>query len=288
MNDNIKPVIIIGAPRSGTNMLRDLLIKLDNVKTWPCDEINYIWRHGNVSFPSDEFTKQQATDRVKYYIRKKFYSFKKKSKADVIIEKTCANSLRLEFINEIFPDAKYLFIIRDGIDVIDSARFRWKAKINVRYLLKKSRYIPITDIPYYSLNYLYHRLYKLFSEDNRLAYWGPKLSNMKEITLNKSLVEICALQWKICINNAEYGFKKISPENVLRIKYEDFVCFPKEELIKIANFINKKPEPNLIDSLSSIVSNSSVGKGRRNMTGEDYRKVSAIIKDDLERLGYEI
>ena len=52
---NHKPIIIIGAPRSGTNMLRDVLCNLDGVGSWPCDEINYIWRHGNVKNPSDEF-----------------------------------------------------------------------------------------------------------------------------------------------------------------------------------------------------------------------------------------
>ena len=37
-----KPVVIIGAPRSGTNMLRDVLCDWPGVVTWPCDEINLI------------------------------------------------------------------------------------------------------------------------------------------------------------------------------------------------------------------------------------------------------
>ena len=40
---NINPVIIIGAPRSGTNILRDTLSIISNVRTWDCDEIPYIW-----------------------------------------------------------------------------------------------------------------------------------------------------------------------------------------------------------------------------------------------------
>ena len=35
-------VIIIGAPRSGTNILRDTLTSLSNVGTWGCDEIPYL------------------------------------------------------------------------------------------------------------------------------------------------------------------------------------------------------------------------------------------------------
>ena len=60
-------VFIIGAPRSGTNMLRNILTNFDGVKTWPCDEINYILRHGNVRHPSDEFGVEHATPEVKQY-----------------------------------------------------------------------------------------------------------------------------------------------------------------------------------------------------------------------------
>ena len=46
-----RDVVIIGAPRSGTNMLRDVLTSLPGFATWPCDEINLIWRHGNRDLP---------------------------------------------------------------------------------------------------------------------------------------------------------------------------------------------------------------------------------------------
>ena len=60
-----KPVIIIvGAARSGTNMLRDILCFFNGVETWPCDEINYIWRYGNASFPTDGFSRDMATKKV--------------------------------------------------------------------------------------------------------------------------------------------------------------------------------------------------------------------------------
>ncbi len=69
---NFQPVIIIGAARSGTNMLRDLLVELPAVGTWPCDEINYIWRHFNAAHPDDEFPPELATPRVRDYLRQSF------------------------------------------------------------------------------------------------------------------------------------------------------------------------------------------------------------------------
>ena len=58
------PLIIIGAGRSGTNALRDALTSLPGFKTWPCDEINAIWRFVNYSVPYDEFIVEHATPAV--------------------------------------------------------------------------------------------------------------------------------------------------------------------------------------------------------------------------------
>ena len=87
-----QPVIIIGAPRSGTNMLRDVLLGIDKVCSWPCDEINYIWRHGNVRYPSDEFPASLATPAVSAYIRRAFDKAALNFDGDVVLEKTCHNA----------------------------------------------------------------------------------------------------------------------------------------------------------------------------------------------------
>ena len=59
-----RPLVIIGAGRSGTNMLRDVLCRMPGLGTWPCDEINYIWRHGNRAHPDDEFPGGFARPKV--------------------------------------------------------------------------------------------------------------------------------------------------------------------------------------------------------------------------------
>jgi hypothetical protein len=51
---NVTNVVIIGVPRLGTNMLRDVLASRDEIGTWTCDKINYIWFHDNVNFSSNE------------------------------------------------------------------------------------------------------------------------------------------------------------------------------------------------------------------------------------------
>ena len=165
-----KNVIIIGAPRSGTNMLRDVLCSIEGFDTWPCDEINFIWRHGNIKSQSDELRTDQANDYVKKFIRDKFCRLQKKKNSKVIVEKTCANSLRVPFVNEIIPDAKFIYIKRDMLDVVGSAKHRWKAPIS--YLFTKKHNLClflICHIMHLSLSY---QEFIFFSNEKELLSGG--------------------------------------------------------------------------------------------------------------------
>ena len=55
------------------------------------------------------------------YIRKRFDSLANRQKLDFVVEKTCANSLRVDFIEQVVPEAQFLFIYRNGLDVVASA-----------------------------------------------------------------------------------------------------------------------------------------------------------------------
>src|SRR5690606_11626506 len=144
------PLIIIGAARSGTNILRDTLARLPGFETWDCDEINPIWRHGNTGWPNDEIPADRTHGRVKPYIRRQFLKLWRRSgKPAFVIEKTCANTLRVPFVDAVLPEAKYLHLVRNGFDVVASSRKRWKGELEVPslpYFLAKAKYVPLRDI----------------------------------------------------------------------------------------------------------------------------------------------
>lgn len=281
-----EPVVIIGAPRSGTNMLRDVLTGFDDICTWPCDEINYIWRHGNVQYPSDELPARLATPVIKQYIRKKFAAISREYKSRIVIEKTCANSLRVDFVNEVLPDARYIYIHRDGIDATGSAKLRWTAKLDIPYILEKVRFVPKLDLPFYAFRYFWARIYRFFSQESRLAFWGPALDNMPDILENHTLNEVCALQWQKCVDKAENELTKLSEDKVVRVKYEDFVTNPRDELNKILSFLNYESNESDIGSAVNGVSNKSLGKGRKALGEDDVKSLEALVGESLNRYGY--
>ncbi|MFC1891548.1 sulfotransferase [Thermodesulfobacteriota bacterium] len=292
MNGNIatvrkwSPVVIIGAPRSGTNMLRDVLTRLPGLETWPCDEINYIWRHGNKRFPSDEFSTEQSSTPIKQYIRRQFNWVAHNYNAHTVVEKTCANSLRVEFVDQILPEARYIFIRRDGLDAVASAMKRWKAELDISYLASKVRFVPVSDLPYYAALYLWNRCYRLWSRQGRLAFWGPKLNDMDKLLTIHSIEEVCALQWKRCVDAAAKAFSSMPNDRWMEVGYEDFVRDPDKKLHRLVEFLGLKIDDELCRKAVKTVTPQSIGKGRSSLGKKNIQRLMPLIKDTMINYGY--
>jgi hypothetical protein len=286
MRSGYQPVIIIGAGRSGTNMLRDTLIKVPTFGTWPCDEINYIWIHGNLNWPTDEFKEDHATRKVVEYIRGAFRRLAAKYSLGYVVEKTCANSLRIKFIDRIFPDARFVFIYRDPRDVVASAMKRWTAPLDFSYIFRKARFVPPSDVPYHAYRFLVNRMHKVFSRESKLSFWGPRFEGMEQMARERTLVEICAFQWAKCVTKSLDDLDQMETERVYRVKYEDFVSNPILHLLALADFLNIRVRSYEVQQYARGVSVKSVGNWKNDLNEETLKKIAPIIRDPMMRLGY--
>lgn len=281
MNTN---VVIVGAPRSGTNMLRDVLTTLPGVATWPCDEVNPLWRHGNRSEPSDELTPAMARPRVVGYIRDRFERMHRHYDAHTVVEKTCANSLRVEFVRAVLPMARYVFITRDGVDAAASAAEQWHSSFDLRYTAAKARFVPPSDVPYYAAKFLAGRMRgRQAPPEGRVnTWWGPRPRDYRELVRTHPLDEICAIQWHRCVDASVRGLEGLGPEQLLHVGYEDFVTNPEIELARITDFLNLSG----FDATKAVagVSSKSIGKGRKALGQDRLAKLEELVGPSLRRL----
>lgn len=282
------PLVIIGAGRSGTNALRDMLTRLPGFATWSCDEINPIWRHGNLFWPNDEIPTQAATRKIRGYIRGAFQRlWKQENQPRFVVEKTCANTLRVPFVDTIFPEAKYLHIVRSGVDVVASARKRWQGNLELPglpYFAAKVRYTPLSDLPIYGWFFLRSRVGLMLGKTKRLSVWGPRFEGMSDME-GVPLEEICARQWAACIIRADEAFAQIAPERVMTIRYEDFTADPKATLAAILEFLGAEADLAKITEAVGPVHATSVGKGRA-LLDELPSTTLDIMKAPLAAHGY--
>lgn len=281
-----RPLAIIGAPRSGTNMLRDVLTQFPSVATWPCDEINPVWRHGNLRFPSDEFPADLARSSVRRYIRRQFGWVARRYDAEVVVEKTCANSLRVPFVDRVVPEARYVFIRRDGLDAVGSAMARWKAPLDIPYLARKARFVPATDLPWYAVRFLSSRLHCLLSREGRVGLWGPRLDDMDRLLAKHPLDEVCALQWKRCVEASADAFAAMPEDKWLEVAYEDFVRYPEAELGRVLDFAGIEADADSRRVAVGGVRADSIGKGRAKLDEETVHRLERLMGDALGRFGY--
>lgn len=283
------PVIIIGAARSGTNILRDTLCKLDGFSTWPCDEINPIWRHGNLTMPDDQFGPELARPKVKRYIRQRFIrQWRLTKRPTFLIEKTCANSLRVPFVSAVLPEAKFIYLVRDGRDATVSAAKRWRGELEVPslpYFWAKARNTPLRDLPIYASRFAKGRLGLIAGKTDRLAFWGPHFSGMASLPADTPLLELCARQWAASVESSDAAFDMLSSDRWLSIGYETLSSDPDRTLSRICRFLNIEVDQRAITRATAAISPTSIGHGRAVIARADPT-VAAILDSQLRRHGY--
>ena len=144
-----QPVFIIGAARSGTKYLRDILALASNAAKVPYD-INYVWRYGSENHADDSLPLSLLSSRKRAFIRAQVYRLSKASPEDetIVFEKTVGNSLRVPFVRGVFPEARFIHLVRDGRAVTESAMRQWREPVSWSRLLEKIRGLPLENIGY--------------------------------------------------------------------------------------------------------------------------------------------
>ena len=280
---NRQLIFVIGAARSGTKLIRDLIASHPEVAKIPYD-INYVWRLGNENISHDELSPEMLTPRIRKRILE--YFERHSSGAPFLIEKTVSNCLRVPYVDTVFPESKFVHLVRQGYDVIESVYRQWTAPPDWRYIWKKARTFPLSQAPSYALSYAAGTLEKILVRDNNShSTWGPRYKGIDEDIASREPLVVCAIQWARCVKKAMHDLNNLSESQVLTIHYEDFVCAPGNNLETVAQFAGLAPGHYRSLNLD-VISQKNVGKGLRNLSVEQKALVMPYIKNALLLLGY--
>lgn len=123
------PIFVIGSPRSGTTLLR---LMLDSHPNLSCGEETHFLRDLQAAMARNWPLISTYGFPREYWIGqiRRFYT---DFQADYLArrgkvrwaEKDPMYTLHLDFINELFPNAQFVHLVRDAYDVVASFRERW-------------------------------------------------------------------------------------------------------------------------------------------------------------------
>ena len=225
-NDNQPIAFIIGCGRSGTTILGNILSQHSQISYF--FEPYHLW--ANIDMQTDVLNLYHSGDasllmnasNVSKASRKRFNQlFQPKFHNQLVLEKTPLNALRLGYLNTIAPKAKFIHLVRDGVDVSHS----------IARLAITNRY-QITGKP--NLNQWWgvnHSKWNALVRDGvKAGYYSDEISSLQTETSKG------AYEWLVTLNEVN-RWKSALKERFLELSYETLITNPESTLKQLFQFL---------------------------------------------------
>ena len=224
------PIFIIGCGRSGTTILGETLSKHPDIKY--LNERRDLWHRAYPNFDiwgADVKKAQLFADKTDVnpqsntLLRALFFREQALGNAKILIEKLPINNFRLDFLKKSFPEAKYIYLSRNGLEVSKS----------IEKSIKKEKWFLGGKL----------NLLKKNAEKNGINF------DLEA----KSEIHQGMLEWKLSMSESHFFFKNSNDNLFTHLSYEDFVENTEIALKQIFNFLNIDYSKKLIDKLAKGV-----------------------------------
>lgn len=184
----------------------------------------------------------------------------------------------------IYPDAKIIYIVRDGRDVLTSERFR--------NFVEESKFLTSED--------------KRIMADLRTD--SAPFSDGRRSIFTETSIRNIAKRWVDDLNEIDEESKRLYGENYISLRYEDMLSNPFAELSRLWKFLDVKKvdsalEKKLVEEMSSnpdeewqakrnegiasFLPKGQAGNWQRLFTARDKALFKEIAGDVLTKWGYE-
>jgi hypothetical protein len=174
-----------------------------------------------------------------------------------ILEKQPEHAFRIPFIEACFPDAKFIHLVRNGLDVARSIEIQER----------QGQW-------YGARGYKWDEIVRLA----RGTPWGEEALNRCCSLFHRGLIE-----WRLSLEFAFQGLEAIPEERVLNVKYEALVGDPAGECRRIQSFIGEGEDNRVISHALEKISRRSHAMSWSQADGHALK----IAGDWPAKLGYK-
>lgn len=227
-----------------------------------------------------------ATLHVKAYIRKRFI-IKQRQLGGRIMEKTPSNVMRLPYVHAIFPESKFIYIIRDPLAQVSSSEFRWRNAINPRHARRRLLETPKTQLHHYLGRALYDHFRKKILRRQHVSVWGVRYVGIYDDLKRMPREQIMAKQWAACSRQMAQDIEQLPKGLVYQVRYEDIMADPITHFRAMCEHVGVTPPQSALETVAASVDPSRQNKWKR-LDPAIIQSILPFVEEEMARHGYVV
>ncbi len=205
------------------------------------------------SYPCRDLCAEDVTNKKKARIKKVFAKMLTSRRQRLLVKIT--GWPRIDFLQEIFGDAKFIHIVRDGRAVVNS----------------------MLEVDFWE------------------GWRGPQGWRWGELTpmqraewekYNRSFVALAAIEMNILMEAMEQAKSKVKPENFLEIKYEDLCVTPIDTFKDVVKFCQLDWNPKFGRTIESFELKNTNYKWQKELTPGQHKILEKVLIPYNEKYRY--
>jgi hypothetical protein len=280
-----RPIILFGNYRSGTTITQQLIGLHPDVVTWY--EPRTLWLYADPGRRHDEFDEDDASQKVKDYIRSRFLKYQTRHDNRRIMEKTPANILKVPYVHAVFPEATYLYITRNPFSYISSMELKWQRTKTLKGLRRTLEDTPPSQLPYYASRFAEHFVLHKVLKKKYISIYGPRYKDIEQDLNEHDKLRVIARQWAICSRKAREHIAKLGNGRVVSFRYEDLVADPHTMFRRIYDHCELEYTDDMLRMAQEMVDPGRQEKWRR-FDRQQLNTILPEIQEEMEACGYEV
>lgn len=270
-----KPIFILGTGRSGTTILGIVLSMHQDVGY--LNEPKAIW---HLIHPQEDvigsyskekgiyrLTSEDATEEMCHQAERLFGAYLSTTFSQRVVDKYPELIFRVDFVRKLFPDARFILLIRNGWDTCRSIA-SWSDRLGLQVNGKTHDWWGVED-----------RKWKLIVD--QLVATDDILSEYKkEIERFDRHLDRASVEWIVTMSEGQKILQNF-PDCIYTIRFEELTSKPSEVLTSLCKFCELKLDKTFLDyarhTLHPLPSRN---------TFDLHPKIAPIFCDTMTKLGY--
>ena len=225
------------------------------IKNFKPAEIWEIWKKADYGFlePRRPLKADDVTEEKRKKMREIVEGKVEKSKGNIFLAKLTGWS-RIPYIKEIFPNAKFIHVMRDGRAVVNS---------------------------------LLHVDFWSGWEGIHNWRWGYKEEYVKEWEkYDRSFAVLAAIEWKLLVDEIEREGEKLPNDEFETVKYEDLAVDTEKEFKDVFKKFDIQSDEKFFKKIGKYDVENRNYKWKRNLSEGEKKKLNEYLEDHLKNYGY--